>query len=329
MRLSGFIIAIVFASVGCTNSNQPSDAGRQADGATAVEPETSEVSILTSDELAASSKSFGEYWNRGLAEVNRYELEQMRYGEVHEGEFVGIFVTEPFLTDKQVKYEFGPRDAAVKVLKLNTHRRFYTGVYPYNVHTSTFVPTLEGSAFKVAFSATEWCGLVYAQLNRRNDGFDVTSHSYFQKEGDERFELQDIPLENELWVQLRKGPDSLPTGQSTIVPDLTYLRLMHKEIKGYAANAERIGPRQTEFAERSLATYRITYPELDRTLELFYEPEFPHRIFGFKEVHEPLFRRSDEAMETVGRLTNSVMLDYWSKNSKADSAYRSKLGLSY
>lgn len=328
MRHLTMLTLILLVLSGCSRSGAPAeDIGTQEPHA--VEP-ADQVVLMNSDELAATSKSFSDYWNRGLAEVNRYELEQVRYGEVHKGEFVGIFVTEPFLEGKQVKYEFGPRDSVVQVLKLNTHRRFYTGVYPYNVHTSTFVPTRpDGQALKVAFSATEWCGLVYAQLNRQDDTFDVTAHSYFQNEGDQRFELETVPLENELWVALRRNPDTLPVGEVRLVPDLTYLRLLHEEIKVYDATATRIEPRQTEFSDQPLAVYRLSYPELDRTLELFFEPEFPHRIFGFKEVHEPLMRRSADRLETVGRLTKSVMLDYWAKNAAKDSAYRSELGLSY
>ena len=49
-----------------------------------------------------------EYWYQGKAEISRFELQQSRYGEVHQGDAVMIFVTEDFRTDIQVKLEMKP-----------------------------------------------------------------------------------------------------------------------------------------------------------------------------------------------------------------------------
>jgi hypothetical protein len=46
------------------------------------------------------------YWSEGKAEVNVYEVSQNRYQENHPGQLISIFVTEDFLTDKQVKNEY-------------------------------------------------------------------------------------------------------------------------------------------------------------------------------------------------------------------------------
>ena len=73
---------------------------------------------------------FRQYWYQGKAELTRYNLEQARYGEIHKGESVLIFVTEPFLTDKQVKQERPQSGPAVSVLKLNLTKKFFTGIYP-------------------------------------------------------------------------------------------------------------------------------------------------------------------------------------------------------
>ena len=93
-------------------------------------------------QAANSSTNFGDYWYRGLAEITSYTLQQSRYGEVHNGEAVLIFVTEDFSGQKQVKLD-DPEKAgkdAIKVLKMNALRKFNTGVYPYTVMTSTFSP---------------------------------------------------------------------------------------------------------------------------------------------------------------------------------------------
>ncbi len=62
---------------------------------------TFSVSFLAQQNDVASNK----YWTQGKAEVNVYELSQNRYKENHPGQLVSVFVTEDFLTDKQVKNE--------------------------------------------------------------------------------------------------------------------------------------------------------------------------------------------------------------------------------
>ena len=123
----------------------------------------------------AAGERFGRYWYQGKAELTRYELNQARYGEMHKGEAVLIFVTEPFLPDKQVKLERGDPSKGVTVLKLNSVRKFFTGIYPYSLMTSTFMPVsfaATGRALKVASSSQEWCGQTFTQLNLRGGRYE-------------------------------------------------------------------------------------------------------------------------------------------------------------
>ena len=87
-------------------------------------------------------ETFADLWFDGQAELNRYKLTQSRYGESHKGHAVLIFVTEDFLPDKQVKSESVDREltGAVPVMKLNFTKEFITGIYPYSVMTSSFLP---------------------------------------------------------------------------------------------------------------------------------------------------------------------------------------------
>jgi len=67
------------------------------------------------------SNDFSKYWYQGKAEITSYELEQARYGEIHKGSAVLVFVTEDFSKNKQVKLDnpsANPKDA-IPVLKLN------------------------------------------------------------------------------------------------------------------------------------------------------------------------------------------------------------------
>ncbi|MEL7148626.1 MAG: hypothetical protein AAFO69_19785, partial [Bacteroidota bacterium] len=89
-----------------------------------------------------SGQDFNSYWYQGKAEITSYALEQARYGEVHPGKAVMVFVTEDFSRSKQVKLDFPGRagNDAVKVLKLNALWKFNTGIYDYSVMQSTFTP---------------------------------------------------------------------------------------------------------------------------------------------------------------------------------------------
>jgi hypothetical protein len=289
------------------------------------------VNPMTSQDAAKKFTTFRDYWYRGLAEVNRYEVQQSRYGEMHKGESVLIFVTEDFLRDKQVKYEFGDKSNAVNILKLNAQRRFYTGIYPYTIMTSTFSPTNGEPTQKVTSTSQEWCGMTYVQLNRLEQGYQGVSHSYFQAEADERFKLGDSLLEDEVWTRMRQDPMSLPIGDLKVVPAMHFLRLMHKPTRAYAAKAS-WQDATSEVTKAAVRSYRITYPALGRTLSIILEQSFPFRIVEFTETNTPLFGRDGNApapMTTRAILTRSIMLDYWSKNRLSDAPYRDALGLEH
>ena len=115
------------------------------------------------------SQEFKEYWYAGQAELTSYELTQERYGELRRGTAVTIFVTEDFLPEAQVKADRYSKKN-IPILKLNNTKKFLTGIYPYSIMTSSFVPVdREMHALKVTHSMQEWCGHVYVQLNNRKD----------------------------------------------------------------------------------------------------------------------------------------------------------------
>lgn len=264
--------------------------------------------------------TFGDYWYQGLAEISSYKLIQYRYGEPREGTAALIFVTEPFLKDKQVKADSPEEVKAIPVMKLNATRNFNTGIYPYHLMSSTFVPLSQRShALKVTASITEWCGQVFTQLNNR-DGFEVRLHSYFESEGDSNSNHKKHWLENELWVLLRLDPNSLPTGNFLSYPSLEYLRLKHLPFQPYEANG-------VLRAEGDKMVYEVTWPELDRTLTLHFEPIFPFRITSWEEKHPEASGDGLKLVADKGILQNSIQSPYWRKNSNKDSYLREKLEL--
>ena len=270
-----------------------------------------ELDLPTPSAFARSHPAFESYWYQGKAELSRYTLQQHRYGEVHEGDAVLIFVTEPFLPDLQVKHESGEHDS-ISVLKLNAYRRFDTGIYPYTIMTSSFVPAEVGALeLKVSTVVTEWCGNAYAQLNRRDDGLHVVLHSYFQNEADRDEVIAAAPSEDGLWARMRRDPSSVEDGELALVPALHWLRLRHQPIAPMPARV------QVTHGDEHVLEVRY---EAGRVLRVRFEKDFPYGVLGWEE-NEP------DGGVTRAERTHAILDDYWSHNGADDGAYRRALGL--
>ncbi|CAM4328028.1 septum formation inhibitor Maf [Gillisia hiemivivida] len=261
------------------------------------------------------SEEFKSYWFNGEAEITSYKLDQSRYGESREGTAVLIYVTEEFLRKAQVKAN-AKSDKTIPILKLNSTKKFNTGIYPYSIMQSTFYP-LEGKshALKISASIQEWCGHVYMQLNNR-DVFKINSHSYFEGEADQDLELSKTHLENEVWTQLRINPELLPTGDISMIPSFEYLRLAHQEIKAYNALAE-------FYQDGDWSVYKISYPELKRNLKIYYSNIAPFKIEKWQEEIEV----NGKLYTTTATKMNEIKSDYWNKNSNKDLHLREQLNL--
>jgi len=262
---------------------------------------------------------FGDYWYAGKAEVSSYELTQARYGELRKGNAVLIFVTEPFSKEKQVKLDNPQRtgDDKVTVMKLNFTKKFETGIYPYSMMLSTFTPVDRynfPSTLKTTMSGQEWCGQVFAQMNLENEKYHVQSFSYFESEGDNKFELENALLEDEIWNMIRLDYTALPTGSVTLIPGLFATRLMHKPLKPMTTEASLV-------EKENEGIYTMEFPN-DRTLSITFSLTFPHKILSWEEKYPGI---GGEVLTTSGKLKESLHIDYWNKNSNADSHLRDSL----
>ncbi len=280
---------------------------------------TNDVSSISTEETLKNSQPLSEefkaYWFANAAEITSYTLEQARYGEIREGSAVLVFVTEPFLKDEQVKADL-LSSTNIPVLKLNATKNFYTGIYPYSIMQSVFYPLANNQhALKISCSVQEWCGHVYTQLNNRSE-FEVTSHSYFEGEADENFNLGKTILESELWTQLRINPESLPIGDLEIIPSFEFLRLRHVPFKAYAASAELLS-----------GTYTITYPDLNRSLSINFNPQFPFNITSWEESFISGYGDNAKALTTKATQLKTIKSDYWNKTTNDDFKLRESLGL--
>ncbi|MER3373811.1 MAG: septum formation inhibitor Maf [Allomuricauda sp.] len=265
------------------------------------------------------SEDFKTYWYAGDAEITSYKLNQARYGEIHNGHAVLIYVTEPFLPKEQVKAD-QDNPENVSVLKLNATKKFLTGIYPYSIMGSTFYPVHDNQhAIKTSLSVQEWCGHVYAQINNRNQ-FEITSHSYFEGEADQNFSLDKEILENEIWTKIRIHPEDLPTGDLRVIPSLEYLRLAHKALKAYEATA-------SLSSENGITTYTLTYPSLERTLSINFTSNFPYTIESWSEESKSGFGANAKTLTTTASKIKSIKTAYWGQHDNDDLMLRDSLGL--
>lgn len=313
---STVLLALLFA-LSCGGSETASS--EEAQERTAGET----LDLPTPADHARRFPDFGRYWYQGSAELSRFALTQQRYGAPREGHAVLVFVTEPFLPEAQVKHELDDGREDVSVLKLNHYRRFDTGIYPYTVLTSTFGAIAEqGAALKSTGTVTEWCGQSFTQLNRRDEGWAMELRSYFQAEGDQDETLAAAPLEDSLFVRGRFGAEQLPTGDDlSIVPALHYLRFRHQPVRPYAARATVANDLDETYSNDEIVRYELTYPQLGRTLRIYFEPAFPFDVLGWEE------RQEGEEGVTRAVRTHAIITDYWSHNGPDDDGYREALGL--
>ena len=288
--------------------------------------ETATVSDKTPD--ITLNPEFGNYWYQGEAELTSYKLEQARYGQVHDGEAVLVFVTEPFSKTKQVKLDDpskNPEDA-VTVLKCNFMKKFYTGIYPYSMMMSAFTPVNLNEhphTLKVTTSVQEWCGHVFTQINMDEKAYRYEHRSYFESEGDESYKLEQVMLEDEIWNRIRIAPESLPAGNIEIIPSTFFSRLRHIELKKTTARAT-LGD---DPENPALSVYTLQYHTPDRTLKIHFQKAFPHEIQSWEETYVSGFGKAAETLTTKATLKERVKTDYWTKNSLADSTWRKKLDL--
>jgi hypothetical protein len=269
------------------------------------------------------SQQWRDYWYGGKAELTSYDVQQARYGQMHAGEAVTVFVTENF-SPKELTKADGLPGPAIPVLKCNFDKKFITGIYPYSMLMTVASPVDVGTyphAMKVSASCQEWCGHTYTQFNLRGSSYAWEEHSYFPGEGDKEGKLMADLTEDELWTRLRIAPDLLPVGKFNVLPSSFYLRLRHQEIQ----------PREAELKlndlDVSFREYTIRYTDGSRSLSIRFEKAFPYIIQGWTENYEEGFGPGAHPMTTTATRKQTILLDYWSKNAPADTILRKELGM--
>jgi hypothetical protein len=273
---------------------------------------------------------FQDYWYNHGAELSRFSLQQMRYGEIHEGDAVFVFVTEKMNPDTQIKVDH-PGEKDIAILKLNAVRKFFTGIYPYSIMTSIFAPVDVQNyplPLKISSSTQEWCGHVYTQMNLNEDEYRVRLHSYFEGEGDKDFSLQKALPEDALWTLIRLAPGSLPRGEFIMIPGTVYARLAHRPLSAQKAVADLSPSDEKSIEGNPLVIYEINFPDEARTLRIYFEKDFPHRIQKWHETYKGRIGSGAKVLTTRATRTHTIMDPYWKHHSNKDRRRLESLGLS-
>lgn len=291
-------------------------------------------------EPVAFDDAFWKTWGDGRAELATYDLRTPRYGAERRGTAVAIFVTETFDPKERVKQEQARPDG-VPVIKLNLVQDFSTGVYDYNLMLSAFVALRDfegrpaGALVKESFSAQEWCGHVFDQVNVERDGLRRVSHSYFGGEGDrsETLAARGNGLAEDalfLWARGLAAP-RVAAGATVTVPLLRSLEVARLQHVPLAWDEARL-TREREPASVSVpaGTFTADVVRVEITRELpqdaglaagrtwtfHVERDAPHRLLRFES--------SDGKR---GELVASARLKYWELNRPGGEAELEKLGL--
>jgi hypothetical protein len=258
---------------------------------------------------------FQDYWYKGQAEICTYDVLQDRYDEIRKADEVHVFVTEDLSKKKQVKLDDPAQAGSDRspVLKLNTIRRFHTGIYDYSLMESVFTPVDGSPTLKTSTTVQDWCGHVFAQTNLGTNGYNVHSYSYFEMEGDREFQLPLHMLEDELWVRLRLNPESIPVGETQIIPSTIYCRLRHKPYQPEKATIS--------FSDEGKSrVLKVQYTNIPRTLAIRFERTFPFRILGWEETN-------NNKNASSGTLKSTTIAPYWTQHDHASDHLRDSLKL--
>lgn len=320
MKIYNFLTLLFFLTViSCQNNESLSESADEGSN-----------NAMTVSLNESANDQLDEYWYQGKAELSRYELSQNRYGDVHPGEVVMVFVTEDFLTDKQVKNDNYTNPNSIPILKNNIVKTFPTGIYTYNIMTSVFTPVQTEAhlaTLKVSNSSQEWCGQTYMQINydEKKQRYDYLLHSYFENEADKTGRAEAEMLEEELYNRIRINPATLPTGRHQILPSAEYTRLRHRTYTSTPVDMILERYSGTEFSGEDLQQYSVQFPELNRTLEIVFEGVAPYRIAGWKDTYPSMFDKQPRT--TIAKRTHTIMDAYWTHNALADMDKRDELGL--
>jgi len=259
---------------------------------------------------AADGFSSDPLWDDGKAELSLYDAEAPLYGEMRRFEARMIVVKEDFKKDLRVKSDDGPvAGKTVEVLKFNHLRVIPAGSYDEHEMVSVYLERNSLRPEKLAMSHFESCGLTFVEILPEGDHLSLTTHSYWDKEGDRTLKVPfgsaDL-LYDALPLQIR-GMDL-----ATMSP--RNLKILPTQLSGKVRNPalapmslQVLGKERVQVPAGDFEVFRVELTRLEGKDRYYFEVAFPHRLVK---------------METAGggvyRLRKSMRLDYWNFHANGD-----------
>lgn len=274
---------------------------------------------------SAASPAFYQAWSDGRGEVNVYRLVEERYGDPRDGHAVLIYVAEELNADTYVKVESDrtPPEKRMFVLKLNSLKKFPTGLYDYATMTTVFsVPESHlgfppFQAARVTHTTQEWCGQVWQRLDLRRDGWHIDLRSYFEREADQSTVLpaEGTDLEDNLWIKIREldAPWLVP-GESRslkLVPSTWELRKTHQPASVVPVVIQKRDREPIDTALGKLEAYVWTWSVGARSVTAWVEVEGAHRLLAWTDSNGG-----------HAEIVESNRVTYWEKNDDEDFTIR-------
>ncbi|HMQ47502.1 MAG TPA: hypothetical protein PKA00_08910 [Saprospiraceae bacterium] len=321
MKTASLLLLVFFTLSACQNNNASQTAPTNNSPAELAQA----VSFAFKKDV---NSGLDKYWYQGKAELNRYDLQQFRYADVHPGEVVIVFVTEDFLTDKQVKNERYQSENSVPILKMNHISRFTTGLYDYSIMKSVFTPVETAKhpqTLKTTTSTQDWCGHTFMQFNYGDGQYKSTLLSYFESEADQIKAIPYAILEDELMNRIRMNPEGMPIGSLQMIPSASILRLLHLPAEAVQAEASMSAYAGSDFTGEGLKMYEVQFPKLKRTLQIVFQSEAPYLIEGWTDTYPG---RGDSTLKkSIAKRTHTILEKYWQEHDLDDAPLRKAFGV--
>jgi hypothetical protein len=239
-------------------------------------------------------------WDQGTAEWTTYAAKELRYGILRDATATLILVKEPWNNERHVKSD-GKGDRTV--LKLNQILSVPTGMYRYEQMHSLFVDRATGAPVKFSYSHHDACGNTFKMGLFHDQLLTLTSHTYWDGEGDGTRTLpwkprdtlyESLPLLTRCWA-----------AQKPAMP--LDLNLLNPQMLSRAGTPATTAARATASTAEGLIHFTIKHP--GGTDTLIVDETFPHTLRAWK--------RADGSSLT---LQKTQMIDYWNRNRPEDQA---------
>ncbi len=144
-------------------------------------------------------------WDKGVAEVAKYDAQRVVYGKNRNFEYVYVLVKETFNEEFKVKTDDYERRDLFDVMKINKFCRIPTDNYPYHYLTSIFYKREQPSTvYKLTNTSQEWCGNTSKSFLSKGRKYNFSYNSYWDGQGIGEMTVEgDIMFEDQLSHALR------------------------------------------------------------------------------------------------------------------------------